>query len=117
MRQGEPLARGRDQPFYHVLIDVCDMEPFAGPHMESPGKLVTYVAEENLIRPAAETIKPISHPLVYTHLDPESFQDGAYQPVAALRSQHPRGVEGCWLVDAVTPDGRVARGQDVSQEI
>ena len=110
MRAADLLKHGRDQPFYHLCVDVRDMEPYAGPHMESPGRVVTYVAEEDLSRPP-EPIKPVSHPLVYTHLNPESFRDGSYEPVAILRDyySYPCAVEDCWLVDSVTPDGPLAR--------
>jgi len=32
---------------------------------------------------------------------------GRYEPLPALRARYPRGVGGCWMVDAVMPDAPV----------
>lgn len=97
----DKLERGRDQPFYHVLVDSRDR----------PGDQITYVAQENVERPSGAAAmrgfpEPILHQVVPKLLLADSFdpQMGGYAPRPELRTLYPRGVAGCWLVDSVMPD-------------
>lgn len=93
----DSLPGGREQTFYHVLVDARDRA----------GDQVTYVAEVNAIRPNEDaTSLPIRHRLVETMLQSETF-DGSrhtYEPVPELKTLYPAGVQGCWMVDGVLPD-------------
>ena len=97
----DQLENGREQPFYHVLVDARDR----------PGDQITYVAEENLEKPTVAVVmrgapEPILHQVVPKLLLEDSFdaQMGGYAPRPELRTLYPRGVAGCWLVDSVMPD-------------
>lgn len=87
------LPGGRSQPYYHVLVDERDR----------PGQQTTYVAQENVMpQPPQPVDHPyFSQPLFTGELDEE---EGLWVPNPLLREQWPRGLEGCWLVDAVMPD-------------
>jgi len=87
------LPGGRSQPYYHVLVDERDR----------PGQQTTYVAQENVMpQPPQPVDHPyFSQPLFTGELDEEA---GTWVPNPLLREQWPRGLEGCWLVDAVMPD-------------
>ncbi|KAL2546679.1 uvrB/uvrC motif-containing protein [Forsythia ovata] len=50
----EKLARGPDQPFYQVLVDVH----------EDPNLLVAYVPEENLLAPDRQDMDRFDHPYI-----------------------------------------------------
>jgi len=92
----ERLPGGRNQPFYHVLVDTRDR----------PGEQATYVAEENVQLPdGGATVDAVEHPLVERYLTAYDAARGEYEPVPALRSLYPSGVAGCWMTDAVIPDG------------
>ena len=96
----DKLPQGRDQPFYHVLVDERDR----------PGHQVTYVAQENAIRAAADGEfpgEPLRHSLVTSLLQPGSFDEARcrYKPLPQLRAIYPPDVDGCWMVDAVIADG------------
>ena len=94
------LADGRQQPFYHVLVDERDRK----------GDVITYVAQENVRRPAdagkPRLSEPVRHRLVSSLLQPDSFdrEQGRYEPLPQLRAIYPPGVDGCWMVEAVVPD-------------
>ena len=85
----------KQQPFYHVLVDVRDR----------PEPQMTYVAQEDL-RPTP--LVPIQHPYFQkASFTGEIDEDrGTYVPHALLREQYPDGssMEGRWLVDQVFPD-------------
>lgn len=71
------LPSGREQPFYHVLVDERDR----------PGAQTTYVAQENIIcmrRPGE-----VHHPLIPQLFVGFSPEDGAYIPGPRLRAQYP----------------------------
>lgn len=51
----DELPRGRNQPFYQVLVDV----------REEPSVMVTYVAEDNLVAPEEPDFEQFDHPYVY----------------------------------------------------
>ena len=96
----DKLPGGRAQPFYHVLVDKRD----------HPGEQITYVAEENVVRPPTDgpfAIEAIDHSYVAKMLLPGSFDGakGTYEPCEELRGLYPPQVHGCRMVDAVTPDG------------
>ena len=91
------LHGGRSQPFYHVLVDRRDR----------PNDQVTYVAEENIQRPATGlACEPVAHKMIDELLLPDSFdaERRGYEPRAELRALYPTGVRGCWMVDSVLPD-------------
>ena len=95
------LSRGRTQPFYHVLVDETDR----------PGEQVTYVAEENVKVPAVgEAVDAVQHPLVHRYLRDFDAARGSYEPVEALRALYPQDVAGCWMTEAVMPDGPMLDG-------
>ena len=89
----DALRRGRDQPFYRVLIDEAD---------QAGAQAAAYVAEEMLL--ADTTGEPPRHPSIAELLHSYDAADGAFQPWPALRSRYPSGVSGCWMVDGVFPD-------------
>ena len=69
----------------------------------------TYVAHD-LIQPRSP-LAPVDHPGQKTLTLPGQLFTGAideaagiWEPTPFLRAVYPRGVEGCWLVDSVTPD-------------
>jgi len=70
------LPRGRQQPFYHVLVDVRDR----------PGGQTTYVAEENVA--LARRSHLLDHPLVEKYFQMRRAADGGwvYYPSQELRS-------------------------------
>ena len=95
----DDLPAGRDQPFYHVLVDERDR----------PGDQVTYVAQENIVRTSPEgefPCQPLRHRLLASLLQPGSFdkERGGYEPLPQLRQIYPPNVDGCWMVDAVVAD-------------
>ena len=93
----DQLPGGRQQYFYHVLVDGRDR----------PGNQATYVAEENLRTPDMRfTSERVLHPMVQTLLVPSTFDGDAhtYQPRPELRELYPCGVQGCWMVDSWTVD-------------
>ena len=47
----------------------------------------------------------MQHAYVAQMLDRFDGARGAYEPNDELRSLYPQKVQGCWMVDAVTPDG------------
>ncbi|KAG0583832.1 hypothetical protein KC19_3G165700 [Ceratodon purpureus] len=51
----QELPRGRNQPFYQVLVDI----------REEPSVMVTYVAEDNLVAPEEPDFEQFDHPYVY----------------------------------------------------
>ncbi|GBG65262.1 hypothetical protein CBR_g50304 [Chara braunii] len=69
------LPEGRQQPFYHILVDTRDR----------PGGMSTYVAEESIaLQP---TPRPVLHPWVSKFF--VGFQDGQYMPGKKLRQVYP----------------------------
>ena len=96
----DTLPGGREQPFYHVLVDVRDR----------PGAQMTYVAQENIELDAPP--EPLQHPKSADLLVASSFdaERGTFEPKATLRALYPRGVDGCWMVDGVMPDRPVVEG-------
>ena len=88
----DKLARGRNQVFYHVLVDQRDR----------PGMEMAYVAEELIVPTSAA---PIEHPELYIGFGGEVDEESdVLLPNESLREQWPRGIEGCWLVDRFYPD-------------
>ena len=89
----DSLPRGRDQPFYSVLVDSRDR----------PGAQVTYVAQENV---APTEPVPIDHPRFGQPLFTGEVDDdaGVWRVNPLLHETYPRGVHDCWMVDAVLPD-------------
>eukprot|EP00898_Chlorokybus_atmophyticus_P000875 jgi/Chlat1/1789/Chrsp134S02097 len=78
MMHVDALPHGRDQPFYHVLVDLHDR----------PAVVNTYVAQENLedYRVTGSTL--IEHPLIkelFVGID----DTGCYRPGRKLRSKYP----------------------------
>lgn len=103
----DQLSKGRRQPFYHVLVDRRDR----------PGEQITYVAEENAVRPPTDgpfAVEPVEHAMVGEMLRPASFDGarGAYEPNDELRALYPERVQGCWMVDSVVPDSPAAEMDD-----
>ena len=76
----DSLPLGRNQPFYHVLVDDRDGQ--------SPGN-VTYVAQENIVTIRGQTT--VEHPLINDYF--KSFEDGKYVPTDKMRKQYPRQSE------------------------
>lgn len=108
----DALPRGRAQPFYLVLVasagaNASDDAPV---DLESFGDLqISYVAQD-LIQPR-DPRAPVDHPQQTPLVLPGSLftgevdeAAGTWEPTPFLRAVYPRGVEGCWLVDWVTPD-------------
>ena len=74
----DSLKYGRNQPFYHVLVDTRDR----------PGGQITYVAQENIMIDTPS--EPRSHPMLAELFEP--FLDGGrgrYVPTAELRERYP----------------------------
>eukprot|EP00245_Coleochaete_scutata_P009890 TRINITY_DN335_c0_g1_i1.p1 TRINITY_DN335_c0_g1~~TRINITY_DN335_c0_g1_i1.p1 ORF type:complete len:324 (+),score=54.17 TRINITY_DN335_c0_g1_i1:381-1352(+) len=69
------LPEGRQQPFYHVLVDTRDR----------PGGMSTYVAQENIV--IQKGARPVLHPWIDKFF--VGFHDGAYIPGAKLRQVYP----------------------------
>ena len=73
----DALKYGRNQPFYHVLVDVRDR----------PGAQITYVAQENVMldTPSVKLHLPMADDMF------ESFDvaEGRYVPKPELRQQYP----------------------------
>ena len=110
----ESLPGGRGQPFYHLLVDSRDR----------PGDKITYVAQESVQRPGeggtprawalrgmrpggvGEVAEAVRHRMLADLLKPQSFdaERCSYDPVPELRDLYPQNVEGCWMVDSVSPD-------------
>lgn len=104
----DELSNGRQQPFYHVLVDRRDR----------PGEQITYVAEENAVRPPTDgpfAIEPVQHAMVGEMLRPDSFDGarGEYEPNDELRALYPERVQGCWMVDSVVPDSPAAVDDEI----
>ena len=89
----DELDGGRSQPFYHVLVDGRDR----------PGGQQTYVAQENI---APVPVQPVDHPSFAQPLFTGEIDEdeGTWLLNPIVRAQHPKGLEGCWLVDGVVPD-------------
>ena len=85
------LPNGREQNFYHVLVDERDR----------PGQQVCYVAEENVVAQPLEG--PVQHPAAAQLLEPWDAESG-YAPRQVLLDRYPEDVADCWMVDAVMPD-------------
>eukprot|EP00320_Phaeocystis_rex_P006682 CAMPEP_0119063230 /NCGR_PEP_ID=MMETSP1178-20130426/6623_1 /TAXON_ID=33656 /ORGANISM="unid sp, Strain CCMP2000" /LENGTH=251 /DNA_ID=CAMNT_0007044587 /DNA_START=84 /DNA_END=839 /DNA_ORIENTATION=+ len=90
----DQLSRGREQPFYNVLVDERDL----------PGGVATYVAQENVLldKPADRLQHPAAEELLLS-FDKEA---GAYGVRTELSERYKRreDIAGCWLVDGVVPD-------------
>ena len=93
------LTHGREQPFYHVLVDKRDQ----------PGSQIAYVAQESIVSADVTAIDHVH--FQFTFADPgASFtgevdeERGTWRPSPALREQYPLGLDGCWLVDRIFPD-------------
>ena len=71
----DSLPTGRDQPFYHVLVDERDRK----------GSQTTYVAADNISLPRQP--REVQHPLVPHFFS--AFVDGRYIASAALREAYP----------------------------
>eukprot|EP00244_Chara_vulgaris_P013759 TRINITY_DN811_c0_g3_i3.p1 TRINITY_DN811_c0_g3~~TRINITY_DN811_c0_g3_i3.p1 ORF type:complete len:323 (-),score=39.05 TRINITY_DN811_c0_g3_i3:426-1370(-) len=69
------LNEGRNQPFYHVLVDSRDR----------PGVMSTYVAQENIV--LERNASPLLHPWIKKFF--VGFQDGQYMPGSKLRQVYP----------------------------
>eukprot|EP00271_Cylindrocystis_brebissonii_P003082 TRINITY_DN13826_c0_g1_i1.p1 TRINITY_DN13826_c0_g1~~TRINITY_DN13826_c0_g1_i1.p1 ORF type:complete len:309 (-),score=27.91 TRINITY_DN13826_c0_g1_i1:793-1719(-) len=69
------LPEGREQPFYHVLVDTRDR----------PGGMSTYVAQENMV--LHKRGRPVLHPWIPKFF--VGFQDGTYVPGSKLRQVYP----------------------------
>jgi len=97
----DALPGGRQQPFYHVMLN-------SGGRHDGPADLedseTTYVPQD-LIDPQPP-LAPVDLPayakLLFTGDVDE--QTGTWEPTPFLRGVYPRGVESCWLVDAIVPD-------------
>ena len=77
----DSLPAGRNQPFYHVLVDDRDRSP--------PGS-TTYVAQENIATIRGQT--QVEHPLIDTYF--QGFEDGHYIPTQKMRDQYPQKAQG-----------------------
>lgn len=77
----DSLPLGRNQPFYHVLVDDRDRSP--------PGS-VTYVAQENIATARGQT--QVEHPLIDDYF--KGFEDGQYVPTERMREQYPQRAQG-----------------------
>ena len=77
----DSLPAGRNQPFYHVLVDARDRNPPAS---------TTYVAQENIATIRGQT--QVEHPLIKTYF--ERFEDGHYIPTQKMRKQYPQKAQG-----------------------
>tara|TARA_B110001452_G_scaffold216033_1_gene187320 strand:- start:1113 stop:2525 length:1413 start_codon:yes stop_codon:yes gene_type:complete len=103
----DELPHGRAQPFY--LVMVTSGEQGDGKPADLEELQTTYVAHD-LIEPRSP-LAPVDHPGQKTLTLPGQLFTGAideaagiWEPTPFLRAVYPRGVEGCWLVDSVTPD-------------
>lgn len=103
----DDLPHGRTQPFY--LVMVTSGEQGDGKPADLEELQTTYVAHD-LIQPRPP-LAPVDHPGQKTLTLPGQLFTGAideaagiWEPTPFLRAVYPRGVEGCWLVDSVTPD-------------
>ena len=76
----DSLSQGRNQPFYHVLVDDRDGQ--------YPGN-VTYVAQENIVTIRGQT--KVEHPLIDDYF--RGFEDGRYIPTDKMRKQYPQRSE------------------------
>lgn len=76
----DSLPLGRNQPFYHVLVDDRDGR--------SPGN-VTYVAQENIVTSRGQS--EVEHPLIDEYFT--GFEDGRYVPKDKMRKQYPQKSE------------------------
>lgn len=107
----DALPHGRTQPFY--LVMVTGGEQGDGKAADLEELQTTYVAHD-LLQPRPP-LAPVDHPGQKTLTLPGQLFTGAidkakdacmdtWEPTPFLRAVYPRGVEGCWLVDSVTPD-------------
>ncbi|GAQ88307.1 UVR domain containing protein [Klebsormidium nitens] len=71
------LPRGRQQPFYQVLVDM----------QQSPSTLVAYVAEENVEVPEEEDEEPFPHPYLYLLFYGQDA-NGDFIPTKQLREKY-----------------------------
>lgn len=78
MMHVDQLPRGRNQPFYHVLVDERDR----------PGGQTTYVAQENIA--PARTAAHVQHPLVAHFFSGFSLDDRQYLPSPVLKAAYPQ---------------------------
>ena len=83
------LENAGGQPFYSVLLD------------KAPAGVKSYVAQES-IEPIG-TVR-IEHADFETYLGERDEFSGRFTPTATLRERYPRGLEGRWLVDELSPD-------------
>lgn len=88
----DELTQGRDQHFYHVLVDTRDR----------PGAQVTYVAEENIC--ADLPSEPLRHPAISQHFSSFDAERAVFEPHAALLMPYFSPYPGCWMVDGVVLD-------------
>ncbi|PSC76764.1 F-box only 21 [Micractinium conductrix] len=71
------LPNGRNQPFFHVLVDErC-----------RPGGQTTYVAQENIAVERAP--REVRHPLISRYFSAFAPEEGGYQPGPLLRQAYP----------------------------
>ena len=87
----DSLPMGRDQPFYHVLVD---------------NNRYAYVAQEHV---ECTGVEPITHKSFDEYFSGEVTDEAdearrTYVPTREAREQYPLGLEGCWLVNRVFPD-------------
>ena len=76
MMRVDSLPKGRNQPFYNVLVDDRDGR--------QPGS-VTYVAQENIATIRSQTT--VEHPLLDDYF--QKFEDGRYIPNEKHRQLYP----------------------------
>ena len=98
----DSLSRGRNQPFYHILVDERDVQ-------SAVKQQIGYVAEEEVVRASPEgefPSEPLRHRLVASLMVSDSYDEQRcrYEPLPQLRLMYPPNVDGCWMVDAVMPD-------------
>lgn len=77
----DSLPKGRNQPFYHVLVDDRDGRPAGS---------TTYVAQENIATARGQT--QVEHSLINDYF--EGFENGQYVPTQKMREQYPQRPQG-----------------------
>jgi hemimethylated DNA binding protein len=82
-----------EQPYFHVLVDR------RGRHDDQ----TAYVAQEHIV---PIPVQPIDHPSFSQPLFTGQIEEqtDTWVPNPLLAEQYPCGIEGCWVVDAVTLD-------------
>lgn len=78
----DDLPRGRNQPFYSVLVDLRD----------KPGNWTTYVAQENIELP--EEARPVEHAQVGAFFTRFDEQARRFVPNPELRARYPEDCDG-----------------------